>query len=118
MAIQRDHSLDGLIDQDGDIYFVDNEGHYSVRFRAKRVPVTTTKPHGLDYSLTLHGPDNRRIAGFDNAHPAPRGLWTNPFDHSHRNKTVKPYEYTDAATLLEAFWSLVDEVLTARGISR
>jgi hypothetical protein len=118
MSIRRDFSLDGLIAQDGDIYFVDDDGQYWVKFRVKAVPVTAIKPHGLDYSLTLHGPDNRRIAGFDNAHPAPRGLWTNPFDHFHRNKTVKPYDYRDAAALIEAFWKLVDEVLAARGIKK
>jgi len=29
-------------------------------------------PHGLDYSLTLHGPDGERLVGFDNARPAAR----------------------------------------------
>jgi hypothetical protein len=116
MDTQRDHSLDGLLELDGETLFLDHEGKYHVRFRVKQVPVTKVRPHGLDYSLTLHGPDNKRIAGFDNAHPAPRALWTNPFDHFHRNKVVKPYDYRDAAALLASFWSLVDEVLATRGI--
>ena len=43
-------------------------GHW-VRFVVTRVPVSLEKPHGLDYSLTLHGPDGDRLVGFDNAHP-------------------------------------------------
>jgi hypothetical protein len=32
-------------------------------------PVSPVKPHGPDYSLTLHGLDGERLVGFDNAHP-------------------------------------------------
>jgi hypothetical protein len=31
---------------------------------------------------------------------------------------VRPYEYTDAATLLADFWAEVDAVLEERGVSR
>jgi hypothetical protein len=34
-----------------------------VRFMAAK------KPHGLDYSLTLHGIEGDRFVGFDNVHP-------------------------------------------------
>jgi len=34
----------------------------------------------------------------------------------HRLKTVRPYEYEDAATLLADFWSAVDAVLREKGI--
>jgi len=37
-----------------------------------RVPSSREKPHGIDYSLTLHGPDGERLVGFDNAHPVAR----------------------------------------------
>jgi hypothetical protein len=37
-----------------------------------RVPASAEKPHGLDYSLTLHGPDGEWLVGFDNAHPVAR----------------------------------------------
>ena len=112
----RDHSLDTLLELDGDTYFVDPEGRYRVNFRIKRVPVSPTKPHGIDYSLTLHDSNNHRIAGFDNAHPVRGGLWKNPFDHFHRRKTAKAYVYSDAAALLEAFWRLVDDTLFERGV--
>jgi hypothetical protein len=32
-------------------------------------PVRPEKPHGPDYSLTLHDGDGERLLGFDNAHP-------------------------------------------------
>jgi hypothetical protein len=37
-------------------------------------------------------------------------------DHKHRLRTVKPYDYTDAAALLEAFWSDVESVMRDRGV--
>ncbi len=80
------------------------------------VPVGPEKPHGLNYSLTLHGPDGERVAGFDNAHPVKGVKGRRNFDHRHRLKTVRPYEYKDAATLLADFWTLVDAVLREKGI--
>jgi hypothetical protein len=32
------------------------------------VAVSEERPHGLDYSITLHGNENERLVGFDNAH--------------------------------------------------
>jgi hypothetical protein len=71
------------------------------------------KPHGLDYSLTLHGPDGERLVGFDNAHPVksqsgPGAKTMAAFDHKHRLKATRPYEFQDAGTLLADFWKSVD----------
>ncbi len=57
MAEHRDPSLDALLDLDGHVLVVDADGRHWVRFVVTRVPVSPEKPHGLDYSLTLHGPD-------------------------------------------------------------
>jgi hypothetical protein len=81
-----------------------------------RVPVSLEKPHGLDYSLTLHGPDGDRLVGFDNAHPVARQGRGAPQDHRHRLRTIKAYDYRDAAMLLEDFWTTVDAVLRERGV--
>jgi hypothetical protein len=81
-----------------------------------RVPVSAEKPHGLDYSLTLHGPDGERLVGFDNAYPAGGHRRGEPQDHRHRLRTVKPYDYQDAATLLEDFRTTLDAVLRERGV--
>ncbi len=113
--------MDALLELDGQVLVIDPESRHWVRFAARRVPASAAKPHGLDYSLTLHGPDGERLMGFDNAHPVrnrsgPGGKTGLTFDHKHRVKTVRPYEYKDAATLLADFWSAVDAALREKGI--
>ena len=49
-------------------------------------------------------------------HPVGRRKRGDPQDHRHRLRTIKPYEYQDAATLLADFWSVVDAVLRERGV--
>jgi len=112
----RDLTLDVLLDLDGWVLVVDPEGGHWVRFVVTRVPVSAGKPHGLNYSLTLHGPDGERLVGFDNAHRVGSQRSGSPQDHRHRLRSVKPYEYRDAATLLTDFWTTVDAVLRERGV--
>ena len=118
---KRDPCLDTLLDLDGQVMIIDESGDYWVEFKVRQVPVTRERPHGLDYSLTLHGKDNKRLVGFDNAHAVrqtrgPRGKVLSAFDHKHRLRTVRPYEYRDAASLLEDFWAEVDKVLREKGV--
>jgi hypothetical protein len=80
-----------------------------------RVPASPEKPHGLDYPLTLHGPDDEQLVGFDNAHPVARQQRGERQDHRHRLRRIKAYEYRDAATPLGDFWTTVDAVLRERG---
>lgn len=120
--MSRDPSLDLLIDLDGQVLVIDPEGGHWVRFVVNRVPATEAKPHGLDYSLTLHGRDGERLVGFDNAHTVrrstgPGGRGRAAQDHKHRLKTVRPYEYQDAATLIADFWREVEAVLAEKGIT-
>jgi hypothetical protein len=98
------------------VLVVDPKGGHRVRFVVTRVPVSPGKPHGIDYSLTLHGPDGERLVDFDNAHPVGRRRRGEPQDHHHRLRTIRPYEYRDAAILLADFWSTVDAVLRERGV--
>ena len=91
-----------------------------MKFIVVRTEVTPERPHGLSYSLTLHAPDGERLVGFDNAHPVRerRGPGTRrrrESDHRHWLRTVGPYDYRDAATLVEDFWNEVDAVLRERG---
>ena len=118
-APDRDPGLDTLLDLHDQTLFVDEVGHW-VKFVARRTEVTPERPHGLDYSLTLHAPDGTRLVGFDNAHPVRgrRGPGTRKraeSDHRHRLRTVRLYHYKDAGTLLEDFWNEVDRVLKERG---
>jgi len=78
--------------------------------------VSPEKPHGIDYSLTLHGPDGERLVGFDNAHPTANQKRGEPQDHRHRLGAIRTYEYRDAATLLTDSWETVDAVLRERGV--
>jgi hypothetical protein len=116
VAAPRDPSLDTLLELDGQVLVVDPGGLYWVRFVVTRGPVSPEKPHGLDYSLTLHGPDGARLVGFDNAHPVGRSRRGDPQDHRHRLRTVRPYDYRDAATLRGDFWAEVDAVLKEIGV--
>ena len=113
---KHDPALDALLDLDGLTLVVDPESGHWVRFVVTRVPPTLEKPHGLDYSLTLHGKSGERLVGFDNAHPAGKQKRGDPQDHRHRIRAVKPYEYRDAATLLADFWKEVDVVLKEKGV--
>ena len=117
----RDFSLDTLLDLDGQVLFVDPEGKYWVKFVVKRVDALSERPHGLNYSLTLHDEAGERLVGFDNAHSVrgrsgPSGKKEKPHDHKHRIRTIKPYEYQDAAALLGDFWVEVDAVLKEKGV--
>ncbi len=113
---KHDPALDTLLDLDGLTFVVDSQGGHWVRFVVTKVPVTSEKPHGLDYSLTLHGPNGERLVGFDNAHRVDKQRRGDPQDHRHRIRTVRPYEYKDAAALLADFWAEVDFVLKEKGV--
>jgi hypothetical protein len=113
---KRDPALDTLLDLDGLTLVVDPVGGHWVHFVVTQVPPTPEKPHGLDYSLTLHGQNGERLVGFDNAHPVGKRKRGSPQDHRHRIRTVKAYEYSDAGTLLIDFWTEVDAVLKERGV--
>jgi hypothetical protein len=113
---RQDATLDALLHLDGQVLVVDADGGHWVRFIVTRVAASSEKPHGIDYSLTLHGPGGERLVGFDNAHPVGRQKRGGPQDHRHRLQTVNPYAYRDAATLLGDFWTVVDSVLRERGV--
>ena len=113
MAV-RDPSLDNLLDLHGQVLVIDATGYW-VRFVVRHVPVTEEKPHGLDYSLTMHAPDAPRLVGFDNAHPV-KGKRVTGHDHKHRLRTVKPYAYRDAASLVADFWAEVEVVMREKGV--
>lgn len=80
----------------------------------KRVEPSSERPHGLRYSLTLHAADGERLVGYDNAHGVD-GM-TPAHDHRHRLRTIRPYDYKDAASLLADFWKTVEAVLAERGV--
>ena len=113
----RNTGLDTLLNLNGQIFFISEELGLRVKFVAHEVPATKKKPHGIDYSLTMHEAKGTRILGFDNAHPIKsksKKLGSN--DHEHTKTRVKHYEYKDAETLVEDFWKAVDKELESRGV--
>ena len=116
--MERDLSLDNLLLLDGESFVV--EGGFWVKFEAKRVPASAERPHGLDYSLTLHDSENERLLGFDNAHPVREGSGPGArtrveYDHKHKGERIRFYHYQNAVTLLTDFWTEVDLILRERG---
>jgi hypothetical protein len=117
----RDTGAEVLLELDSQVFVVDMKSEYWVRFSVSQVVSTPERPHGLNYSLTLHGPGGKRLVGFDNAHPVreshgPGGKSRGALDHKHRMETVRPYRFKDAATLVEDFWAEVDKVLKEKGV--
>jgi hypothetical protein len=98
-------------------------GGFWLKFEITQVEASAGRPHGLHYAFTLHGPDNRRLIGFDNAHGvsakgSPFKKHPGAMDHWHRTETDegRPYAFKDAETLLVDFFSEVERVLKERGI--
>lgn len=108
-----------MLELDG-VVLVINEAGYWVKFDVNEVDVSTHRPHGIVYTITLHAPDNERVLGFDNAHAVkkstgPGSKASSAYDHRHRLEVVKVYEYVDAFTLLKDFWADVEKFLEVKG---
>lgn len=117
-----EHGLEFLLAFDGRVHHL--EKGYWLKFEITRGDASAERPHGLSYSFTLHAPDGRRLIGFDNAHNVPRRgsrfkRRGSACDHWHRTETDpgRPYDFKDAATLIDDFFDEVQRVLTERGIS-
>jgi hypothetical protein len=115
---RRDPTLDVLLDLDGQVLVVDPEGRSLGQVHRDACAPVARELHGIDYSLTLHGPDGERLVGFDNAHPVTKQGRGEAQNHRHRLGTLRAYDYRDAATLLADFWSAVEAVLRERGVIR
>jgi hypothetical protein len=117
---EQDHTLEFLLAFDGRTHWLEQD--YCIRFRIRRVPATGRRPHGLQYSFTLHDPDGKRLVGFDNAHVVPaalrRAARSGAADHWHRAEDDKGrlYRFESADKLLADFFAEVHRVLTERGI--
>jgi len=121
---ERDSELEGLR------YFLDlhlsrigyDNGCW-VAIRAVRVEPDEGRPHGLQYSLTLHDQNGERILGYDNSHrvhtatgPARKSRRPTTLDHiDRRGRRSVPYRFTTPLKLLEDFFAAVDHVLRKEG---
>lgn len=109
--------LETLLFLDGERYFIDPDGKYWVKFEVNRARVNEHIPHGIRYSLTLHGPGNRRILGYDNSHqikPGSRkkyGAKRTSWDHKHLEHKTQIYEFDSPEALVSDFWEDVDKIM-------
>ncbi|TCQ85732.1 MULTISPECIES: DUF6516 family protein [Rahnella] len=116
-----DHDLDTLLNMHGTKYTYDCG--YWFEIVAYQVEVTSSRPHGIRYSLTFHDHHNQRIYGMDNSHavaPTKQGMYRGriqEWDHLHQSISDKgtPYEFVNAAQLMEDFFSAIDKIIA--GIS-
>jgi hypothetical protein len=93
--MDHDPRLDTLLLLDGETFVV--ERNFWVKFEVKRVPALPEKPHGLDYSLTLHDGDGERLLGFDNAHP----IREDPAPGPASNMTTRASEFAFTTTRMQ-----------------
>lgn len=102
--------LENLLNLDGEVFPMDSG--YWVKFEAKKVQISTSIPHGIRYSITLHNRLNRRVIGYDNAHsfkPKQKyGAKKETYDHIHKQMDIVSYEFETASQLLEDFWKSVE----------
>ena len=116
---ESDRRLKNLLDLDGEeiVY----EGGFIAKIRATRIAAAPQRPHGIRYSLTFHDPQGTRILGYDNAHRVPHRGGRHVadavlFDHWHRDETDpgRPYDFTDAETLIADFFDEIARILRER----
>lgn len=117
----RDAGLDTLLLLDG--YRAEIGGGFWVAISVSEVPPEAGRPHGIQYALTLHRPDDARVLGYDNAHaidvrsgPSKRSARPAAFDHVHRGERVVPYAFRSPEDLLVDFWRDVETILKEEGV--
>jgi hypothetical protein len=61
--LQRDKTLENLLELDGVKYVIDEHLGLWVKFEARKIEPSKERPHGIRYSLTLHDSFNARLMG-------------------------------------------------------
>lgn len=102
--------LENLLNLHGEVFPMENG--YWVKFEAIQVEMSSSIPHGIKYSLTLHNSRNHRVIGYDNAHSFKStkkyAAKKETYDHIHKQMDIVPYEFESAAQLMEDFWKSVE----------
>lgn len=116
---------DSREDQGGD-YFLDlhlskigyDKGYWAT-VRVFKVEPDEGRPHGWQYSLSLHDENDDRVFGYDNSHaidvatgPARRSKRPTTFDHiDRRGKKSVPYAFTTPYQLVADFFDEVNRTI-------
>lgn len=99
---------------------------YWVTFRVQAVDASPERPHGFQYSFSLHDANDERVLGYNNAHavdaatgPARRSKRPEAWDHITRRGKGKsvPYKFTTPYQLVADFFAEVDEILRKEGVT-
>jgi hypothetical protein len=117
-----DFGIEALLNLHGWIHEVG--GGFWISVKAIRVAPDSGRPHGISYSLTMHGPSGDRIVGFDNAHlpyigagPARKSQRKERgSDHRHFRGRVAWYDFVSPEKLMEDFWDDVQRVMEEEGV--
>ena len=86
------------------------------RFRIAETVATSERPHGIEYSFTLHDQARTRLLGFDNVHGV---SGVQAYDHRHRfRRTAElvPYVYRGADELICDFFAAVEMACAQEGV--
>ena len=109
-----DEALLRLLDFHGRRYWLVNG--WSIRFYIVESPVSTERPHGIRYSLTLHDVDGTRLLGFDNAMGRTRRMTSDHWHPFRRTEAHEPYEFINTDRLLADFFAAVDDACQRAGV--
>ena len=107
-----------------DRQWIGYEKGYWVTFRVRKVEPSAERPHGIQYSLSLHDANDDRVVGYNNAHgvdvgtgPAKRSRRPRAHDHiTRRGKKPVPYQFTTPYQLMADFLEEVDRILKKEGV--
>jgi hypothetical protein len=107
-----------------DRQWIGYEKGYWATFRVRPVEVSEERPHGFQYSLSLHDANDDRVLGYNNAHaidvgsgPARKSRRPRAYDHiNRRGRKPVPYTFTTPYKLLEDFFADVDRILKEEGV--
>ena len=117
-----DHGIETLLNLHG--WTDEVGGGFWVSVKAFRVPPDELRPHGINYTLTMHRPGGKRIVGYDNAHAPPIGSGparksqqrAKGFDHRHFRERITWYDFESPVKLMEDFWADVQTILEEEGV--
>jgi hypothetical protein len=101
------------------LFRIGYDNGYWATIRVFQVARDEGRPHGLQYSLTLHDEGGDRILGYDNSHavdvatgPGKRSRRPKAFDHiDRRGRRSSAYAFTTPFKLLEDFLAEVERII-------
>lgn len=119
---QPDYGIETLLNLDG--WTTEVGGGFWISVKAFTVPPDELRPHGINYSMSMHRPGGTRILGYDNAHPPKIGSGpaqksqqrSRGSDHRHFRERVTWYDFESPGKLVEDFWNDVQTVLEEEGV--